>query len=722
MDVVICHELNGLMHSKRVRTRRSGHSKEIMEPVSRSNESVSELNVHNWEHLYRSTSDGSAVNGEISLSDTNIQNMKGTTMQPLEESSVGLLRQTKGGMDEAYMQPKTGENFNVQLEREDLQINKNKSGNDTQIASLVQQYPYITASQPQHNTVGEPIMKNVTSENKTRNLNTQYLHNISRSESNLSSVRTESFQSPEITAPFTDSYDTLIFSPNPLSTLNHKTEVLHTPEMNNSHTNGFNHPSTLSINPLALRTNNMTTPFPELNRNLSEVQKQVIQAANNITYTIHSNISDQYSAPQTKKSPEGEPVLTLIPGNVDEVPSGDQNMSSFTSSRVYEKNIQTNNTLHTSFHSETSIYSTTSIVPSPTFYPSTGAYINSKISSNDVEITTDSTESEIASEASQNVVSEDDSPQTTLVPVSSTTAPHSTSSSFNTSTKIMETGNTNAAPTESSVGNISSSANFTTEESTDTKIFSNAKPVESVNSNIIYNTAPSLETATSETILNTVEDVTSGTISSNEISAENVSSREISSIVQSAAENVTSSIVPYIMPSAENVTSTVKYSSTVPSLEAVTSNTIPSIVQSSDNVTSGTISNIVLSAEASNSIFPTVQSVRTLTSNSLPSDLLLTVVMSPLSSVESVTKSTRSTTASSDTILPTKAATQKDKLQVDIVSGKDELSHTTEEETDRLFNSPNATYLEIIHEVNMVMCKQNKRIFPSINQFCGNVY
>jgi hypothetical protein len=786
------------MHSKRVRTRRSGHSKEILEPVSRSNESVSELNVHSWEHLYRPTIDGSVVNGEISLNDTNIQNVKDTTMQSLEESSVDLLRQTEGGisvsLDETYMQPKKGDpmsfgNFNVQPEREDLQINQNKSGNGTQIlteiASSLQQYPYNTAvrptSQPQHNTLNnivvEPIMKNVTSENTTRSLNTQYLHNISRSDvkknissenitrrlntqylhnisrsdvrrsdSNLNSVRTEFFQSPEITTPFTKSYDTLIFSPDALSTSNHESEVLHTPEMNNSNTNDFNHPSTLSISPLALRTKNLTTPFPELNRNLSEVQKQVIQAANNNIYTVHSNISNEYSAPQMNKLPEGEPVLTLIPGKVPEVPSVNQNISSFTSSRVFEKNIQTT-ILHTSFHSETSINSTTSIIPSPIFNSSTGTYINSKISSNDFSITTNSTESGIASEGntvSHNVVSEDDSLQTTLVPVSTansstvslaTPAPHSTSSSFNTSTKIMETWNTNAAPTESSVGNISSSANFTTVESIN-KIFSNAKPVEGVISNIISNTAPSLETATSGTILNTVvsvEDVTSGTISSNDISEENVSSREISSTVQSVetlASSTLSSAVALV-----NVTSTAKYSSsissTVQSLEAVTSNTIPSIAQSSDDVTSGTIFNAVLSAEASNTIFPTVQSAKTLTSNSLPSALLLlTVVMSnasssPLSSVESVTKSTRSTTPSSvpsmDTILPTKAATQRDKFQVDIVSGRDESSHTTEEETDWSFNSPNdnsnTTYLEIIHEVNMLMCKQNKIIFPSINQF-----
>jgi hypothetical protein len=764
MDVAICHEANGLMHSKRVRTRRNGHSKETLEEVSTSNESVSQLNVHSWEHSYRPAIDGSVVNGEISLNDTNIQDVKSTTMQSFEESSVSLLIHTEGGisvsLDKTYVQPTKSdptsfENVNVQLEREE-------------ITPSLQQYPHNTAvrpSQPQYNTlntiVAEPVMKNVTSENIKRSLNTQYLKNTSRSnvirsDSNLSSVRTAynlSLQSSEITTPFTKSHDTLIFSPDPLSTSNHETEVSHTPEMNNSNTNDFNHPSTLSINPVApySRTKNLTTPFLELNRNLSEVQNQVGQAANNITYTVHSNISDQYSEPQTKKLPEGE--------SVHEVPSVNQNILSFTSSRVSEKNIQAN-TLHTSFNSETSINSTTSISPSPIMYSLADEYINSKISSNDFSIT-NSTESEItpaANNESHNVVSEDESPQTTPVPVPTTNsstvslatpAPHSISSSFSTSTRIMETWNINAASTESSVRNLSSSSIFTTVESTDVitnKIFSNMKPAESAISNISFTTAPSLGTVISGTILNnvvSVEDATSGTTSSYEISAENVSSRDISSTGRSV-ENLTSSTVLYIMPSTENaisntlssavavvnVTSTAKYSSaissTVQSLEAVTSNTIPNIVQSTDNVTSGTISNTVLSAEASNTIFQTVQSAKTLLSNSTP--LLLTVVMSnasssPVPSVESVTKRASSTTPSSvpskDYILPTKDATQREKFQVDTVSGKEESFHTTEEETESSFNSlndnSNTTSLKIAHEVNMLICKQNKRIFLSIN-------
>jgi hypothetical protein len=214
MDVATCHEVHGLIYSKRVRTRRSGHSKQILEQVNRSNESVLGLNVHSQEHSSRPTIDGSVVNGEISLNDTTIQNGKGTTMQSMEESSVDNLIQTEEGisvyLDENYAQPRKAdflsfENSNVQLETEDLHLNQNKSGNDThiltEVTSSLQQYPYNTAGrstfQPQYNTLNntavEPIMKNISPENITTNLKPQYLHNISRSGNNLSSVRTTAY-------------------------------------------------------------------------------------------------------------------------------------------------------------------------------------------------------------------------------------------------------------------------------------------------------------------------------------------------------------------------------------------------------------------------------------------------------------------------------------------------------------------------------------------------
>lgn len=800
MDVAICHEVHGLIYSKRVRTRRSGHSKEILEQVKRSNESVLGINVLSQEHSSRPTIDGSMVNGEISLNDTSIQNGKGTTMQSMEESSVGNIIQTEGGISvslgENYVPPTNAdsmsiENSNVQLEREDRHLNQNKSGNDTQIltevTSSLQQYPYNTTGrstfQPQYNTLNnavvEPITKNMSSENITTDLYTQYLLNISRSDvqrrgNNSSSARTAAYNlstlTLEITTLFAKSHDSVTFSPHPLSTSNHETENLHTPAMNNSNNNDFNHLPTMSINPLVPYSipsaNNLTTPFPELNTNLPEDHKQIGQVANNVTYTAHSNISDQYSALHTRKLPEGKPVVTLIPG-VHKVPSVTQNSSSFITSRVSEKNIQTNTfENYTSFHSESSINSTTSIISSPVLYSSAGTYINSEISPNTLPVTTKSTESGIASETIielHNVVSEADFLQTTLVPVSTanssamsliTPVPHSISSSSDTSTEIMETRDTNATPTEPSVGNISSSEIFNTVESRDVttnKIFSNAKPVESVISNFISNTAPSLETITPGTIFNTVpsvKDVTSDTVYSIVESTENMSSREVSSTVRSV-ETLTSSTVSYIMPSVENtisdtlsnvvavvnVTSTAKssssISSTIQSLETVTSNTVPSTVQSTDSVTSGAISNTVLSAETSNTISRSTQSVKTVTLNSLPSTVVsLTVVTSnttssPLLSVESVTSSTSPTFSSTEPSmnyrLPTMDAIRRDKFQVNTVSVKNESSRRTEEEIEKSFNTlsdnSNTTSLNVVHEVNTLICKLNIQLFPPVIQF-----
>jgi hypothetical protein len=498
----------------------------------------------------------------------------------------------------------------------------------------------------------------------------------------------------------------------------------------------------MSINPLVPysipSTNNLTTPFPELNTNLLEDHKQVGQVANNITYRAHSNISDQYSALHTRKLQE-KPAVTLIPAEVHKVPSVTQNSSSFTSSRVSEKNIETNTfENYTSSHSESSINSTTSITSSPLFYSSASAYMNSEISPSTLSVRTNSTESGIASETiteSHNVVSED-FPQTTLAPVSTancsamslvTPVPHSISSRFDTSTKIMKTWDTNATPTEPSVGNILSSAIFNTVESTDvttSKIFSDAKHAENVISNFISHTAPSLETITSGTIFNTmpsVKDVSSDTISSNVESAENMSSKEVSSTVQSV-ETLTSSTVSYIIPSVENaisdtlssvvavvnVTSTAKssssISSTIQSLETVTSNTVPSNAQSTDSVTSGAISNTVLSAETSNTISRTMQSAKTITLNALPSTVLsLTMVTpnttsSPLLPVESVTSSTSSTFSSTEPsmnyILPTTDA---------ILNG--------------LSDNSNTTSLNVIHEVNTLICKPNKKPLPLIIHF-----
>jgi hypothetical protein len=800
MDVAFCQEVNRFIYSKRVRTRRSGHSKEILEQVNRSNESALELNVQSWEHSSRP--DGSVVNGGISLNDISIQNRKGTTLQSMEESSVGTLIHTEGGihvsLDETYVQPKKAdsmsfENSTVQPEREDQQLNQKKSGNGTQIlievTSSLQQYPYNTAgrptSQPQYNTLNntvvEPVMKNIT------NLNTQYVHNISRSDversgNNLSSLRTTadilSSQSLENTNLFAKLHNTVTFSPHPLSTSNHVTEVLHTPVTNSSNTNDSIGPPSTSINPLLSylipSTKNSTTPFPELNRYLPEDQKQVGQTANNITYTAHSNISDQNSVLYTRTLPESEPVLTLIPREVHKVPSVTQNISSIISSRVPETIIQTNAfENYTSFHSEASINSTTSTIYSPVFYSSAGAYIISESSPNTLSVTTNSTESGIGSQTiieSHKVMSKEDFSHTTLVPILTanysamslvTPVPHSTSSSVNTSTKIMETWDTNAAPTEPSVANVLSSAIVTTMESTDVitnKIFSNAKSVESVISNFISNTAPSLKTVTSGTIFNTVasvRDVTSDTISNTVVSEENVSSREISSTVQSV-ETLTSSTLSNIMPSVENaisntfsnavtvenVTSTAKssssISSTVQSLETVTSNTIPSTVQSIDNETSGAISNTVLSAETSNTISRTLQSAKTVTSNSLPSTVPLSkmetsnATSTTLPSVESVTSSTSSTFSS---IVPsmnykllTKETTQRDKFKGDIDSGKDESSNRTEEETEKSFislsDNSNTTSLNVIHEVNTctLICEPNKRNFLSIIQFLVSKY
>lgn len=793
MDVATCHEVHDVIYSKRVRTRRSGHSKEILEQVNRSNESVPGSNVHSQNHSTRPTIDGSVVNGEISLNDSSIQNGKGTSMQSMEESSVGNLVQTVRRVtissDENYVHPRKAdavsfENTNVQLEREDLHLNQNKSGNDTQIlrevTSSLQQYPYNTTGkstfQPLYNTlintVVEPIMKNISSENMTTNLNTQYLQNISRSGNNFSSVRTTAYnlssQSSEITTLFAKSYDSSQYL---LSTSNHENESLHTPVMNNSNINDFNHPPTVSINPLDSysmpSTNNLSTLFLELNTNLPEDHKQVGQEDKNITYTAHSNVSDQYSALHTRKLPERKPAVTLIPEEVHKVPSIIQTSSSFISSRVSEENIQTNTfENYTSFHSEPSMNPTTSITSSLLFYSSAGAYINSEISPNTFSVTTTSTESEIASQTiieSHNVVSEEDFLQTTLAQVSIancstkslvTPVPHSISPSFDTPTKILETWDTNITPTVSSVENILSSAIFNTVETRDVtrnKISSNAKPVESVISNFISNTAPSLENITSRTIFNTVpsvNDVTSDTISSNVESADNMSSGEVSSTVQSL-ETLTSSTVSSIMPSVENtisetlsnlvavvnVTSTAKssssISSTIQSLETVTPNTVPNTVQLTDNVTSGAISNTVLSAETSNTVSQNMQSAKPVTLNSLPSTVLsLTVVTSntnssPLLSVESVTSTTSSTFSSSvpsmKYILPTKDAKQRDKFHVDIVSGKDEYSHRTEEETGKSFDSlsdnSNTTSLNVIHEVNTSICKPNRKLFLILFSF-----
>jgi hypothetical protein len=667
-DVEI-HQVNGFIHSKRVRTRRSEHSKGILEPFKRSYESVLESNIQNWENSFGSIPDGPVFDDKMSVHDISTQNKRevtvgegslGTLIQPDTENPFSL---AKISVQSENISTMSFENSTTQPKRERKTHTQSTVESDIQIltknTSSLHQYSNGTAESPVvqaqyktlNNTAVNDIIKDTSSENITRNLNPQFLHNNSRiyvqkNSNDSSSVRrnasTLPSQSLENTIVFANMYGRPTLPTNSVLTSNHEAGVFYSHVLSNSNNNGSTLPSNTSVptspSYLTISTTKPTTPFLDLNENLTEYLKPVDQAVNNTMYTGPSNSSEYNLKHQTGKLSDREPIYTLIPEKLHTVPRVPKNISSFILPTVSEtKNKAQTSENGPSLHSQLSVKSTTSTTSPPLFYLS---YANISIESfpRNLSVTSKSTESGNVPETiteSSNTVSVQDFPQ--VSPVPDPTAINSSMSlvtpvlasklsSFISPMKIPESVVTYPVPIVPSAETITSSAIVSpvpsVEAATSSTISRVVNSTETVISDLIYQSVPSLETVTSRIISSTGPSV--GTADSSPVSStapETVPSSTISNTVPSL-ETITSNSITSTLPSVGTVTSS-RISSTVP--ETVTSSTISNTVPSLETRTSSTISSPVslVKTVSSNTVSSTVPSVKTVTSSTISNDVQL---------------------------------------------------------------------------------------------------
>lgn len=763
-----------------MRSRRSKRSKELPEQVNRSDEKLLELHAQSWENSTRSMLDGPVFDGKISLNDTGIKNEKeSTTAQPVREGSMGTLvqpeREVAISLGKNYIQSENVDPISLQTsslesEREDQQQNHNKFRSDAEISrqnnSSLHQYSNGTAeslaAQLYYHILNDTALYfslNTSSENITRDLNAQYMHYISGTTvqgdgNDLSSVRASStLQSLENITFFANPYSGGALSLNSLPTPKHQGEVLHDLAVNSSNTNGFNLPFSMSVSPLfsylTHSIENSTTPFPDLRVKSTDDLKYDGEVANNIMHTIFPNSSEQYSKFHTRKLPETEPILTLIPQKLHTIPRVPQN-NSFILTTVSETKNQANSSENgPSFHSESSVKSTTLTVSPPLFW-SAEANISTQSSPHNFSVTTNSTDSRTMSgntTESSHTVFVDDFPQITLVSVPTgnysataliTPVPPSITSTSISSMKISKPWVINAASvvpqaetrTSSTISStfplvetVTSSNISSTLPSAKTsrKISSSVSSVKGVISKPISNTVPPLETVTSNTFssnLQSVEAVSTNTISNILLSGETVTSNTISKIVPSP-EIVNSNTISNMVPSAETVLSNT-ISNSVSPVETATSSTISSRVSSAEIATSSTIFNTMASVETvtSNIISSSVPPIETITSGKIFSTVPETVSPSTIYNVvpssETVTSHIVSSAVPSvNYIMPTEDPTQRYEFQAGNISSENKPSQRSEEEIKKSLTSlsDNTTSLTVTHEVNVLTCERNKNTF-----------
>jgi hypothetical protein len=678
MDLETQQQVNGFIHSRSMRTKRSEHSTGILESLKSSNESMLETNSQNQKNSSGLMPDG-PVFDKMSLNDINTQN---ETEGTVGESSVGTLAQSvtenpfslaETSVQSENIRPMSFENSRTLSERESKTYNHSKVDSDTQILtrnnSTLYQYSNGTGESPvvqvQYNTLNNTAendtVKDTSSENITRNLNSQFLHNdsqtvVQKNGNDLSSERrttsTLPSQSFENATTFPNPHDRLTLSTDPLPTSNHKPGVLHH-ALSNSNSNGSTLPSNTSTptSPFysTMSTTKSTTLLFYLNANLTEALKSVDWAANNTMYIVPSYSSEYNFKNQTEKLPDAETGHTLLPGKVHTALRIPQNSSLLGLSTIsVTKNKAKTPENDPSFHSELSANSTST--SSQLLYLSQ-ANISIEPFPRSLSVTIKPIESgnvpETITEPS-NILSVQDSPQVSPVPVPtvdntiSLVTPASKLSSFISPMKVPESVVTYPVPFVSSAESITSSTIVSpvtsstissvvnpTEAATSDPIYKTVPLLESGTSSIISSTEPSVATANSSPFSSTVpEPVTSSTISNTVPSSETVTSSTISSVAPSVGTVLTSRIsstvpatltsntISNIVPSLETKTSSIisnpvssvqtvsssKVSSTVPTVKAVTSSTISKKVQLENTETSSTISNYVPSVKTAISI------------------------------------------------------------------------------------------------------------------------
>lgn len=741
MNVEIKQEVNGFIHSRRVRTRRSEHSKGILEQFKTSNKS----NTQSWGNSSRSMRNGPVFDDTMLFNDISTQNeTDSTTVEGFMDSLIQPEREDTVHFENIGSIP--FENSRTQPEREDRTQNQSKAENDTWLLTRntlsLYQFPNYTSERPvvqtQHSTAGKDIVENTSSENITRNLNPRFLHNIlqtdvKRNGNNLSSVRTIASalpsQSSENNITSGSLYDMLALSAKPLLTSNHEAGVFQDPVLKGSNNNGSTIPSNTTMPTLfsyfTISITNSGTPFP-------------------------SNKSEYYSALHTGKLSDGEPSYTSVPGKLHTAPGVSPNLPSFKSSTVSElKNKFSTPENVTSFHlSDANI----SIQSFPRNLPVTAKSIESE---NAPEYITESPTTMFV----------EDFPPVSTISVPTANANYNTVSllrplpAFKPSSSILSatipeslvTYPASLVPSSETIASSASARAVTPVEVVTSSTISRAvDSTESVLSDPIYKSVPFLEiktsraissiessvgtvtsstlsrtvpeTITSSTISNTIqslETMESNTVSNSELSVGTVISSTISS---TAPETVTSSTISSIVPSVKTVTSST-LSSAVPSVKTVTSSTIYHYVPSVKNTISNTIYNYVPSVKTVQSTITADTVTSSTVSISVPSveNIVSNIISSTMPSAEVITSSTTSdtvpsvetlmtSTVSTDfSIVPsvsytmeTKDSRQINEVQVEI-SGKNLSSRRTEEVTEKSFSSlsenRNITSLNVTHEV-----------------------
>jgi len=597
--------MDGLTDFKKVKDRHSGHLTGTVQSFNRSHESSAEVNNQSWRYV------------------TSTWKKKGVSVSSVRESSVGNFTQSETGVN-ISLEKSTNlvsvlyENSSVQPEKHQQQT-LNQAGNDKQLlaenGSSLHQYSNSTArrfeTQLQHhiliNTAKDT--KNINSEDITRNLDTHYLLNIAKRNvqegTDLSSAGTTTSSLPSQsllnTTVSVKLHDMVMLSSRSLHISDHDVEVSDDSLRNSSEINDANFTVNLQAPEFfsnVTSTENSTTPFPDLNRNVAKNFKPVTQATEGTTHEVPSDSSEHFSKRHTTKFPDRQQIMSLMPEKLytATVPPG----VSVLSSEIPETKNQANTPENTSpSHSESSEKSITSAGYPSLFY---SASANSNITTESSPVTTPvlnySTDSRtmLGTAIHSSNTGFADVPQTSPVPVPSVdysvlslvaTVLTSIPSISISTTESWETWVTHTTPVAPSAEAITSNTISTTEPSPETISSSKISNTEQSTASVTSSTdTTTLYPVTTFDNMSPLEGVSESTVSNTVPSEENISSRGISSTVQSVE---TTSKISSSAQSPENAPLSL-ISATVPSQATITSNTIFSALPSTETVISGTIS------------------------------------------------------------------------------------------------------------------------------------
>jgi len=588
--------VDDLTYFKRVGGTHSGHLVGTVQSFNRSPESRAKANNQSWIYV------------------TSSWKKKGVSVPSAEDSSAGNFTQSETGITKS-LEKSTNlvsvlyENSSVQPEKHEQQT-LNKAVNDRQLladnGSSLHQYSNGTArgseTQFQRYALNNTAIdtKNIRSEDITRNLDTHYLLNITKrnvqEDNDMSSARTITSslpsQSLENTTFSVKLHDMVMLSSHSLHTSNHDVKFSDESLRNISNTNDANRTANLSVPQFfssLTSTENSTTPFPDLNRNVAKDFKPVAHATDDTAHEVPSESSEHFSKLHTTKFPDGQPIVSLMPEklNTATVPPDVSFLSSATPETKNQAD-EPENTSHS--HSQTSAKSTTSAGYPSLFYL---ASANSNNTTESPPVTTPvlnySTESRLmlGTPSQSSNAGFADVLQTSPVPVPSILSLVATVPTSISPNESLETRVTHTTPVMPSVEAITSNTISTTEPSPET-----------INSSKISNTEQSTASVASSTDTTTLypvttfdsmpslEGVSESTDSSTVPSVENISSRGISSTVQFVE---TTSIIPTSVQSSENAPLG-SISATLPSQATITSNTIFSDLPSTETEISSTIS------------------------------------------------------------------------------------------------------------------------------------